>query len=379
MKLTTLACNSTRVTDLSPLAGMPLETFTWFAGQKVDLSVLRHMPLKFVDLIRTGVTDLSPLHDCPSLTRLDLTENKIPAANVAALQAALPKCKITWDDPAATNTLADPAFQQWLKETQALPADKQIEAVAQKLVEINPGFDGQLAGGYNLMKKPKIENGVVTAVGVVSNEVTDIAPLQAFTGLTNLRCEALDRMGGGKLVDLSPLRGMPLSIFSCGGNRITDLSPLSGMPLTILEIYSTPVTDLAPLAGMPLAELNCNNAWLLSDLSPLKGLPLTKFFCNGTKVTDLKPLADMALTAFTWTGGLDVDLSVLRGKPLRWVELVHCKMTDISPLADCPKLEELGLGNSTVDPAQVAALQKALPNCKIFGYEPPKPPEPARP
>ncbi len=40
----------------------------------------------------------------------------------------------------------DPAFQQWVKATQALPAEKQIEAVSKKLMELNPGFDGKVTG-----------------------------------------------------------------------------------------------------------------------------------------------------------------------------------------------------------------------------------------
>jgi len=36
-----------------------------------------------------------------------------------------------------------PGFDQWEKETAALPAEKQVEAVARKLQELNPGFDGK--------------------------------------------------------------------------------------------------------------------------------------------------------------------------------------------------------------------------------------------
>ena len=51
--------------------------------------------------------------------------------------------------PAAPKQLAylDPAFQQWVKATQALPAEKQIEAVSKKLMELNPGFDGKVPDG----------------------------------------------------------------------------------------------------------------------------------------------------------------------------------------------------------------------------------------
>ena len=44
----------------------------------------------------------------------------------------------------SSNQSCDPAFQQWGKATQALPAEKQIEAVSKKLMELNPGFDGRV-------------------------------------------------------------------------------------------------------------------------------------------------------------------------------------------------------------------------------------------
>src|SRR5208283_4253621 len=53
----------------------------------------------------------------------------------------------------------EPAFQQWVKATQAMRAEKQVEAVAKKLMKLNPGFDGTVtrADGYGA---PKIENGI---------------------------------------------------------------------------------------------------------------------------------------------------------------------------------------------------------------------------
>src|SRR6185312_10888370 len=39
-----------------------------------------------------------------------------------------------------------PEFQKWIALTQKLPAEKQIEAVSKKLMELNPEFDGELTG-----------------------------------------------------------------------------------------------------------------------------------------------------------------------------------------------------------------------------------------
>ena len=129
---------------------------------------------------------------------------KSPPAGVAALQKALPNCKIEWPtgqfgkqhSPAKPITnINDPAFQQWMKDLAALPAEKQIEAVSKKLMELNPGFDGKVTG-YDGKGTPKIENGVVTELGFVTDNVTDISPVRALAGLKTLTCAgSSDRQG----------------------------------------------------------------------------------------------------------------------------------------------------------------------------------------
>ena len=90
-----------------------------------------------------------------------------------------------------------PADDAWVKRIAAMPAEKQVEAIAKKLKELNPGFDGQM--------KPKVENGVVTGVTIRSDKVTDIAPLRALKRLTSVDCQDT------RVVDLSPLKGMKLT------------------------------------------------------------------------------------------------------------------------------------------------------------------------
>jgi hypothetical protein len=100
LPLTLLSCNNTPVTDLAPLRGMKLTTFTFSGGQAVDGSVLRGMPLISLDLSYTKLKDYTFLRDCPTLARVDLQPMKFTAAEIAALQAALPNCKIEWTEPA---------------------------------------------------------------------------------------------------------------------------------------------------------------------------------------------------------------------------------------------------------------------------------------
>ena len=173
-----------------------------------------------------------------------------------------------------------------MKATQALPPEKQIEAVSKKLMELNPGFDGKAS--------PSIQGGVVTAFRFVADNVTDILPVRALVGLQELSCGGSDT-AKGRLSDLSPLQGMAITRLWCGHGQVADLSPLKGMPLTRLSIDNTQVRDLSPLQGMPLASLNCGSTDV-SDLSPLRGMPLSELTIAYTLVSDLSPLVGMRLT-----------------------------------------------------------------------------------
>ena len=311
MPLTVLVCGGTQVTDLSPLEGMPL-TLLNCAGTKVSsLSPLKEMPLTSLSCSNTLVSDLSPLEECKSLKSLTVINNKtkVTPATVASLQKALPNCKIEWDDPSKSGKpltdINSPAFQQWMKDVAAMPAEKQVEAVAKKLQELNPGFDGKATH--------KIEGGVVTELQFVTDNLTDISPVRALVDLKTLECGSYAIRG--ILSDLSPLEGMHLTSFGCGETRVAALTSLKGMLLTDLRCWHTAVSDLSPLQGMPLWNLECQGT-TITDLSPLAGMPLNRLNFGGTKVSDLLPLAGMPLRRLRCAGTKVFDLSPLQGMNL---------------------------------------------------------------
>jgi len=97
-------------TDISPVRALTelryLDCFGGIGspGQLSDLSPLRGMKLTSVYCTKCKVSDLSPLEECKNLVRLTVTDTKVTPATVAALQKALPNCKIDWDDPAKVKT-----------------------------------------------------------------------------------------------------------------------------------------------------------------------------------------------------------------------------------------------------------------------------------
>jgi len=121
---------------------------------------------------------------------------------------------------------------------------------------------------------------------------------------------------------------------------IVDLKPLKGMPLEWLHIdgndqMPSMVVTLAGLEGMPLKELSLMGNVALEDISAIKGAPLKVFKISGThgglpKVTDLSALAGMNLEVVSLGCG-SKDVNVLKGMPLKSIGLSGA-VTDISGL-----------------------------------------------
>jgi Leucine-rich repeat (LRR) protein len=233
-----------------------------------------------------------------------------------------------------------------------------VEALIARLKDLNPGFDGQVL--------PTIEGGVVTGLEFSTLQVSDISPVHVFTNLRHLRCCA----GGGKtgkLLDLSPLRGLSLTHLFLGDNPVRDLSPLEGMKLVTLHCPSTNVADLSPLQGMPLEKLDCGftrvadlsplrgmklreadfQVTRVADLSPLQGMPLRALVCHGLRVPDLSPLKGMPLEFLNCNAcALVSDLSALTGMPLYQLGVTGTNVTDLTPLKGMITLKRVGLANT---------------------------------
>jgi tRNA A-37 threonylcarbamoyl transferase component Bud32/WD40 repeat protein len=315
---------------------------------------------------------------------------------------------------AANKTLADPAFQAWLKATQALPADKQLEAVSKKLMELNPGFDGKLTDAIGT-QSPGIDAEGVVAVGITSDEVTNLSPLRALRTLRYLACNG-NKFGKGKLADLLPLEGLPLQHFTSHTSAIADLSTLAKCKsLKSLRILGTHVTA-EQVAALQTALPSCKVEWdgvtdapgterriaewvlqvggdvqVLVDRQPvtvreLRELPAEPFWNNSiaaTKVATNEDLAQLAKCVgltnlnLNFTSVDDAGVSRLKGlSKLQSLSLMDTRITDavIAQFAGYERLTHLNVKGTRVTAAGFAKLQKMLPNCKIEWDDPAKTP-----
>ncbi|KQY46706.1 hypothetical protein ASD18_04620 [Cellulomonas sp. Root137] len=155
----------------------------------------------------------------------------------------------------------------------------------------------------------------VREIDLTGQDVSDLGPLAAMSGLTSLRLT-----GNDAVTDLSPLGGLPLTNLGLSGTAVTDLGPLARTTtLQWVGLAGTGVTDLGPLAGSTgLLELDVAHA-AVADLSPLAGAPsLSMLDVRDNHVADVTPLAGMPALDELWVGGNPV--------------------TDLRPLLDAPAL-----------------------------------------
>ncbi|MCE9608354.1 MAG: protein kinase, partial [Planctomycetia bacterium] len=127
-------------------------------------------------------------------------EFEIESGGEKAITAKLVPMKLVVVPAQPSQRWTTPAFQRWMRDVQAMPAEEQVKAVSKKLMELNPGFDGQLTD-VNARGTPKIENGVVTECSFVTDNVTDISPVRALLGLKTLKCYG-SNWNNGMLADL---------------------------------------------------------------------------------------------------------------------------------------------------------------------------------
>jgi serine/threonine protein kinase len=201
-----------------------------------------------------------------------------------------------------------PSLEEWMKSVAALPAAKQVEAVAARLKVHNPDFDGRVK---HLVPDSAVTD--VTDLEFVTDHVTDLAPVRALPRLKRLACTGSDA-DKGKLVDLTPLRGLDLAVLDCGANPVADLTPLKGMPLLFLGVAGTQVRDLTPVKDAPLLVVNCAGA-PVRDLTPLQGMELSLLDAADTAVTNLAPLKGMKLEALWFSVQAARDAEALRALP----------------------------------------------------------------
>jgi hypothetical protein len=296
-----LNCSANPLEDAGPLRDMPLEVLDISRTLLADLQPLQKAPLQQLDIRATQVIDIWPLEEVKSLRVLDCYFHAQRDAELLRSFTFLRRLNghdrdAFWE----AHDVRQASMSEWFPRVAALSEHEKVAAVAAKLQELNPGFDGHVFPNYN--------EGKVTVFQVFTDHLTDIEPLRAFTHLERLTIRGTDQ-GNGKLFDLYPLRDLPLVYLECGFNEITDLRALQGVPLRVLLCRGTLVRDLSPIRDLPLFYFECTST-PVDDLSPLTGRSISNLHIRSTRIRNYEPIARMNVHV------LGADLDPVRDKSL---------------------------------------------------------------
>jgi hypothetical protein len=237
---------------------------------------------------------------------------------------------------AAPPSAVGPFTDADVKRIAGLPAEQQVEEVRKELMRRNPGFDGKM--------ESRIEGGVVTELGIVTDRVTDIAPIRVFNSLRWLGCTGTHtNKPNGLLADLTPLEGMHLAglrrldlfgtmVTDAGMAYIKDCKELASLNLSLTRVSDAGLAHLKDCKNLTKLFLNETQV-TEAGLAHCKDMPLSTLWIQETGITDLTPLQGMPLNDIRLTPrNINRGLDVLRG-------MKSVKTIGIFPLQAWPAAE----------------------------------------
>jgi serine/threonine protein kinase/Leucine-rich repeat (LRR) protein len=391
--LVELNLESTKITDLAPLRGLPLTDLRLSETEIFDLQPLRGMKLKTLVLRNTRVADLSALKSMPLAY---FSTAGIPAMDYSPLAGApLKECYIQ------NSPLRDLSFLR----------HSPVEQLSLFGCASARGF-GVLAElkSLNLLVLPSNYRTLPTqdraAVAALRTHPTlkNIDAFQRGEGNWSFRtaqtadefwkfwdyetalAESLGSAGfvynlsmlangkyrlsirNQKLSDLSFLKDKPIGELVLYGTSVTDLRPLEHLALTHLDIRLTPVKDLSPLRAPVLSgSLRQLELWRIpaTDFSPLAACTNLEWFdAAETALANLEVLRGDRLRTALLSNSKVTNISALAGMPLERLTLSDTPVTDVQPLLQCPTLSELVLPRGA---SNVNAL-RSLTRIKRLSY-----------
>lgn len=206
----------------------------------------------YLDLRDSGLADISALKGVP-LRVLEM--RGCPATDLTPLS----------ESPLCTFSIAGTKISD-LRPLRGMRTLKRLSAVGSAVADLSP-----------------LEGLSINWLDLTGTPVEDLTPLRGMA-LNTLR------IGGTRVGNLEPLSGMPLTELECFTVPAIDFTPLAGCrDLIYLRIHGTSLSSLEALRDLRLRYFYFEQTHV-SDLSPLAGMPLVSVSFYETPVVDITPL-----------------------------------------------------------------------------------------
>lgn len=327
-----LGTQAANVPDLLPLIGMRIHALQapGMSGVR-DLSVLRGMPLRELNLEGANVHDISPLEGMP-LVKLSLTRCPFDSLHPIR-EAKLERLSI------AGSQVSD------LTPLRGMPL-KWLEISSTKAWSLEP-----------LAELP------------LEHLMMSSAPVADLAAIASRPIEHLD-IRGTKVTDLRPLVKMPLRFLAVNDCKVDSLATLAVLPIEVLGINVTSPMDLSVLDSMPalrellaggpngkmslarfrelrkvVTDLREANPEMKSDIRFEHGADgrLQMASLERSGVHDIRALKALRMNQLRLFDSPVASLAPLQGMALRSLLLIRCPVADIEPLREMNSLRELSM------------------------------------
>lgn len=212
--------------------------------QITDLSPLAELPLEYLSLTGNQIADLSPLAGQTGLRVLDVADNPVRSAAALAGLTALQEVTLeatgitSVEDFAESNVQSLNVRGTWVTDFSSLAS---CSSLVRLIIGELPSGAAETLGG-------------LTGLVELRLYATQGVDLSYFTGLQRL--EDLDLYGCSILHPEALTQLSSLRLLNLGQTGVSDLSFLTEMPvMTDVDLRNDPLTDLTPLLECPWLSL----------------------------------------------------------------------------------------------------------------------------
>lgn len=297
-----------------------------------SLNGIERMPnIKFLDLSKNSIKDLSPLLKLTQIYSLSINFNQISDLDVIK---HLPQLERVY------------AYHNNIKKIPDISKTKitHLALFSNPLEDISGVQNSKTLKHLSVSHSPldhisalkDVKN--LESIAGTYTKISDLSPLKELTQLTKIE------FGNAQISDLSPLRNLTrMEWISIGDNQINDLTPLRKMEdLEWLSLSNNEIISLKPLKNM----VRLKTLWISGNsVKSLEGLEscnaLESLYLYKNRVSDLSPIKNL--------------------KRLKKLDITNNYVTNLSPLKNLERLEKLTIkGNNISDLSFVKSVKKIV-------------------
>lgn len=268
-----------QLSDLSPLAGLPLNSVIINSSKVSSVADLRGLPIKVLSITGCDLRDLTPLRGM-SLESIDVSGTKVFDFSVLN--------QLPLREFAAAGTQIK--HLSFLRNAQLVSLDVNDTGVFDFSVVSRMPLQELKVSHTQFKMLEMVKNCPIRRLEANGTGITDLASLKDLAG--TLKVLLIDEV---PVRNFSVLKSLDLKELSLESTAFSDMSLISHMKLTNLNIGGTKIMSLDGLDASAITVLNIERTGI-SSIALLRDTSIEELYCQGNKVRNFMPVYDSKVT-----------------------------------------------------------------------------------